>query len=84
MTKAEVKALKGIINKNGRYTTYYSSKTESLSIRVHEYTDDNNDVELEKHRINELLEMIKDTPFKKELVHRKYQGYWHDICVVVK
>ena len=82
MTKADVKDLKSRLT--GKYTTYFSSKTGELSVRVWSYINNSNDVKKESEAINNFMEMVKDTPYNYEIKHRTYQGFIHDTCVIVK
>lgn len=84
MTKAEAKDIKNKFNTNKRYTTYFSSKTGELSVRVWSYINNNNDEKRENEEISKFMEMVKDTPYKLEIKNRTYQGFIHDTCVIIK
>lgn len=84
MTKAEAKDIKNKFNINKMYTTYFSSKTGELSVRVWSYVNNNNDEKRENEEIYKFMEMVKDTPYKFEIKHRTYQGFIHDTCVIIK
>lgn len=83
MTKAEAKQFKE--NYFGKaYTTYYSSKTESMSVRVYSYINNAYNPETEKAEITNFMNLVKDAPFKYEVIHRTYQGFIHDTCIICK
>lgn len=82
MTKGEVKNIKALLN--GKYTSYYSSKTESLSVRVYSYINNSFNPDEEKKEIDNFMELIKNSTFSTEVLHRTYQGFIHDTCIIVK
>lgn len=83
MTKAEAKVIKELV-KGSFHHNYYGSKTESMSCRVYTYINDDYDAEFERDRISKFMELIKDTGLSTEVIHRTYQGFIHDTCVIVK
>lgn len=83
MTKAQAAEIKKIINQDRRYTTYYSSKNETLSIRVYRYINNDYDAEMEKTAIQKVLEKVQDQGYKFEIKHRTYQGFIHETDIIL-
>ncbi len=81
MTATEAKAFKKLLGT--AYKTYYSSKTESMSVKVYSYINNEYDAEREKSRVDKFMNLIKNTAFSTEIIHRTYQGFIHDTCIIV-
>ena len=84
MIKSQAIELKKAINKEHRYPTYYSSKAQTLSVRVYEYINDKYDTELEKQCIVNLLNKITKLEQRPryEIKRRTYQGFIHDTDII--
>ena len=82
MTKAQAAELKKVINQDGRYVTYFSSKAQTLSVRVYSYLNDNYDADTEKQKIVRLLNKASGMRPKYEIKRRTYQGFIHDTDII--
>ena len=82
MTKAQAIELKKTINKGRKYTTYFSNKNGTMSVRVYTYINNFYEADKEAQAINELLSIVPGKAY--EIKRRTYQGFIHDTDIIFK
>ena len=81
MTKQESMTLKKMINQE-KYTTYFSAKRGTMSVRVYSYINNNYDKEAEKTAIEKVLNLTSEMFTQYEIKRRTYQGFIHDTDLI--
>ena len=82
MTKQEANVFKK--NHCKAYTTYFSAKAGTMSVRVYSYINNAYNEEEERKALSAFYNETKAEPFSYEIKRRTYQGFIHDTCVIVK
>lgn len=77
MTREQADTLKAVINEGVRYKTNYSSKAETLRVKVDEQIDGYRDMDREREQVAKLLNRVsKGYGRPKYVVKRdRYQGF---------
>lgn len=83
MTKAQAEQFRKEYGNYAQRMTY-SSKGESMSIRVYTSLIKTYDEETENERVYKFLSRVKDEPYAFSFKRRRYQGLIQDACIIVK
>ena len=83
MTKEQAAEIKRQLKSLGKYSTYFTSKTGELSVRVYTYINDDYDPAKQTECIEKVLNDIK-TDAEWIVKQRTYQGFIHDTCIIYK